>query len=81
MTTSWSLFTKGQVVAALMTSASGTILAALCSAASIWFLLAAARGIWPVITPKPLPVALLAIGWLCLVVTEWLLRRWPEIFG
>lgn len=81
MTTSWSLFTKGQITEALMTSASGTILAAVFLIASIWFLIAALRGKWLVIVPTPLQVAIAALAWLCLVTVEWLVRRGPEIFG
>jgi Protein of unknown function (DUF2752) len=81
MTTSWSLFTKGQVIPALMTSASGTILAAVCVVASIWFLIVATRGKWPAVALTPLQVAILALAWLCLVTVEWLIRRGPEIFG
>jgi len=81
MTTSWSLFTKGQFFAALMTSASGTILAAVCSATSIWFLIAAVRGKWPGFVPTPLPVAIGALSWIVLVIAEWLARHWSAIFG
>jgi Protein of unknown function (DUF2752) len=81
MTTSWSLFTHGQIIAALMTSAGGTILAAVCAIASIWFLVTAYRSRWFIIEPKPLPVAIAALAWIGFVMAEWLVRRWPEIFG
>lgn len=81
MTTSWSLATQGQVVAALMTSASGTILAAVFAVASIWLLAVAIRGRWLVMAPTPLQVAIAAMAWLALVMVEWLARRGPEIFG
>lgn len=81
MTTSWSLFTQGQIFAALMTSASGTILAAVCTLSSVAFLVAAARGKWPGPAVTPMQIAIPALAWLAMVIVEWLLRRWPEIFG
>jgi hypothetical protein len=81
MTTSWSHAVKGQLLPALRASASGTLLALVALALSVWFLASAWRGAWRWIEPAPWPVTWVILAVMGLVLLEWMLRRLEDWYA
>lgn len=74
MTTSWSHFTRGQVVSALRANTGGTLLAVVAIVLGPWLLVSGLRGRW---LWRPLGEWSAAIGCLIamlVIVTDWITR-------
>lgn len=76
MTTSWSLVTKGRVVEAVRTHATGTLLALVALVGALAALVVAARGIRLSWLPGDSALAALAVVLAAAVVGEWIVRLW-----
>jgi hypothetical protein len=74
MTTSWSYFTRGNLLASLAVNSGGTMLALASLVCGPWLLASGLRGRWVGRPPHELVILGICITVVLVIVTDWLLR-------
>ena len=74
MTTSWSHLVRGQILAALRASVSGSVLAVLCAAVAVYSLVTAVRGKWLAVPVGEVVWLVLVAALVFMILCEWVWR-------